>query len=169
MKQKFQKQLLSLCLFLLSAATLQSYAQRADYLYLYSPGGAEQSFSLDEIRKITFTEQNMQVHPSGGGVMSILYDNIARLTFASQEGSGIDVPLKEAVKIYFNAAENRVIIESPLLITAVSLYNLQGALLQCAAPQSLSTDMSLSGFPAGVYVVQVSNGQGVNVGKIIKN
>jgi hypothetical protein len=168
MQQKIQKHLLSLCL-LLSAATFQSHAQRADYMYLHSPGGGEQSFLLNDVRKITFMEQSMQVYPFSGGSMSVFYDNIAKLTFTQQEGNAIDAPLKEDVNIYFNPAENRVVIKSPSPITAVHLYNLQGALLQRATPQSLSTEMSLSSCLPGIYIVQVSNGRGVNVRKIIKN
>lgn len=166
-KIKKQKHLLPLCLLLLGA-TFQSHAQRADYMYLYSSGG-EQSFSLDEIQKITFTEQNMQVHLSSGSLTSISYDHIARLTFTPQAGSSMDVPVKEEVKIYYNPAGDRVVIESPLLITSVNLYNIQGVLLQQSAPQSLSVNMSLSTRPAGVYIVQVSNAQGVSVRKVIKN
>jgi hypothetical protein len=168
MKQKTKKHLLSLCL-LLSAATFQSHAQRADYMYLHSPGGGEQSFLLDDVRKITLTEQSMQVHPFSGASTSVFYDNIAKLTFTQQEGNAIDAPLKEDVRVYFNPVEDRLIIESPSPIAAVNLYNMQGVLVQRTAPQSLSAGISLSSCPAGVYVVQVSNGQGIKVRKIIKN
>jgi hypothetical protein len=167
MKQKNQKCLLLLCSLFLGIA-VQSRAQTADYMYVYAPAGTEQSFSLDDVQKITFTEQSMQVHTWSGSVAPILYDNIKKLTFTTQEGNGIATPSSNGVKVYLDGVANEVVIESPVEITSVNLFNTQGRLLQRMAPRSTSATASLSARPSGVYIVQVSNGQGVSVHKIIK-
>jgi hypothetical protein len=169
MKQKTQKQksLLLLCSLFMGIA-VQSHAQTADYMYVYASAGTRQSFSLDDVQKITFTEQTMQVHSPSGSAASILYDNIKKLTFTSQEGNDIVTPSSSGVKVYLDDAANEVIIESPVEITAVNLFNRQGTLLLYIALRSTSATVSLSARPSGVYIVQVSNGQGVYVHKILK-
>jgi helix-turn-helix protein len=110
----------------------------------------------------------MQVHSQSGSAASILYDNIKKLTFTSQEGNGIATPSSSGVKVYLNDMVGDVIIESLVEITSVNLFNMQGTVLQYIAPRSTSAKVSLSARPSGVYIVQVSNGQGVSVHKILK-
>jgi hypothetical protein len=169
MKQKIQKQkcLLLLCSLFMGIA-VQSYAQTADYMYVYAPAETRQSFSLNDVQKITFTEQSMQVHSQSGSAASIFYDSIKKLTFTSQEGNDIATPSSSGVKVYLDDAANEVVIESPVEITSVNLFNMQGTLLQRIASRSTSATASLSALPAGVYIVQVSNEQGVSVHKILK-
>jgi hypothetical protein len=149
--------------------TLPMYAQSVEYVDVHAPGGAVQSFELDGIRKITFTEQAISLHPVNNSVVSLLYDNVSALTFDTREGGNGIVPVPESgIHVYFDASSDNVVIKSTADITAVNLYNMQGVLFLRIAPQSLSASVSLSGCPAGVYIVQVADTQTKHVKKIIK-
>jgi hypothetical protein len=60
------------------------------------------------------------------------------------------------------------VIESTTDIREVRVCDAQGTLLQLVDNQQVTTIISLSALPAGVYVVRVVNGQGVHVSKIVK-
>jgi hypothetical protein len=175
MKRKTQKQrwLLPFCLFVMGTAA-QTSAQSADHLYVYSPNEPSQSFALDDICKITFTEQDIQVIPIIGSVASIFFDNIEKLTFTPQDDDGTFIsssviPSSSGVKVYLDPANHNVVVESPVEITTVSIFNLQGLLIKTVAPQSVSASISLPACPSGVYIVRTNNAQGTSVKKIIKN
>jgi hypothetical protein len=95
------------------------------------------------------------------------YANISTLTF-EDEGTGVSELSDIAVSITYRVADEQVLIESAQPLSSVRLYSLQGTLLQSLAPQSLSCTLSLSAYPAGIYIVQASSGQIINTQKIIK-
>ena len=157
---------LSLCL-LLAGMAMMSQAQTQGYLYVYAPGGQGTPFALENIKKITFTADAMQVSPASGSATTLVYANIARMMFEPGLISNDAIETASGIKVY--ASGGTVFIESPVEISTVNLYNLQGMLLQSVAPKSLSATL-LVGNQTGIYVVQVFGPQGVSVHKIlIKN
>ncbi len=142
-----------------------SHAQSGEWLYVYPLIGTEQSFVLDNLSKITFTEQGINLHPVNGNITALQYNNISAITFKSRTTSIVTVKRTD-IKL-FREADN-VIIESDTEIIAVRVYNLQGKLLQYLKNQSFSTTIFLSDCPAGLYIIQIVNGQGVSAHKIIK-
>jgi len=153
---------LSLCL-LLAGMAMMSQAQAQDYLYVYAPNGQGTPFALDNIQKIIFTADAMQVYLTSGSVTTFPYANVARLMFDPGSVGNETVETASDVKAY--ALGGSLFVESPVEMSTVNLYNLQGMLLQSVAPQSLSARLPL-GVQAGVYVVQVFNAKGVSVHKI---
>jgi len=150
---------------MLLLATVQPRAQSGDKLYVYAPDGTSKSFVLDNLQKITFTEQTINLIPVTGTVTAINFENVAVITF-KEKPVGIVTPVKKSdVKLYVEA--DKVRIESDADISAVKLYNLQGRLLKNQTVQSSSADISLSSCPAGIYIVQIF-GQETSVHKIIK-
>jgi hypothetical protein len=72
------------------------------------------------------------------------------------------------LKIYPNPVVDNVAIESPTAISEVRVFDAQGTLLQQVKSQAAKVSISLSAWPTGVYVLRITNGQGVSVSKIIK-
>jgi len=144
---------------------ITSHAQNAEYLYVYSPSKAEQSFALNDLSKITFTAQDVNLNMTNGTVTALSYGNISVITFKSTSTAINEVKNDSEVKVYFDASN--LMIASSSEITAVKVYNLQGLLLKNQTLQSLSASIPLT-CPKGVYIVQVINGQGLSIHKIIK-
>ena len=140
------------------------YAQ--EYLYVYAPNGQENSFAIDNIRKITFTGEAMSVLQTDGGAVQMPYSDISLLTFVPQIGSGTkEIKTNPGIKVYI--ADGTLFVESEEELTTISLYNMQGTLLQNTTPRSLTASLSLRNAPVGVYVVRILSRSGVSNYKII--
>jgi type IV secretory pathway TraG/TraD family ATPase VirD4 len=145
-------------------------------LYVQTANGAVQSFALNKVRKLTFTEEAMYVHPTSGSATSVPYTDIVKLAFApivgsapSDEPSAVAASAQDyGVKIYPNPTVDNVVIESTTDIREVRVFDAQGTLLQLVDNQQVTTTLSLSALPAGVYLVRIVNGQGVCISKIVK-
>ena len=126
-----------------------------DYLYVYAPNGAVQTFALNDLQKMTFTEQAVNLHLTNSSTSSLFYDNVSVITFEAKETSAIPEIVSD-LKVYRNG-EGAVVINSTEEINAVYLYNMQGALLQQLAPATTSANLPLSALPAGLYLVRVTD------------
>ena len=151
---------------LLAAAAVQLQAQAVDCLSVYTLGGTR-SVALDRIQKITFSVDDVNIVPSIGYAVQIPLDDVLKMTFEQKDF--IDVPEVEVdygVKVYSDG--NSLIVESATEISAVSLFDMQGRLLQSIAPGSLSAMLDFTASSVGVYVVLVANGQGTSAHKVVK-
>jgi carbon monoxide dehydrogenase subunit G len=72
------------------------------------------------------------------------------------------------VKVYPNPVVDKVVVESATDIREVEVFAAQGLLQLHVKPQATRVSLSLSALPAGVYVLRITNGQGVCVSKIVK-
>jgi len=145
---------------------ISSSAQAEERLYVYSTDGAVQSFVLDDLHKITLTEQDFNILPLTGNVTTFLYDNVSVITFKPKSEMAIPVIKTSGLKLFLETDNLRI--ESDTEMSAVKLYNLQGRLLTQQTMQSLSASISLSSYPASIYIVQIINQQGTSTHKIIK-
>ena len=160
------KRILFLFGILLAAVAVQLQAQVSDCLSVYTLSGT-QSFALDKIQKITFSDGDMNIAPITGDAARIALDNVLKMAFEQKDF--IDVPQVEVdygVKVYSDG--NSLIVESTTEISTVSLFDMQGRLLQSLASGSLSATLDFTASSAGVYVVLVSNGQGTSAHKVVK-
>ena len=168
MKQKMlNRKFLGLLFFLSMGVISQSYAQYANYLYVYAPGGSTQSLALDNIQKITFTSDELQVHSATEGITTVGYDNIAKLSFTLPPSS-VESPSHKTVKVYWEAFTDNVVVKSATSVSTVNIFDMRGVLLQCVQPQSPEAIIPMSAFPIGIYLLQVGNEEGVSIHKILK-
>ncbi len=65
-------------------------------------------------------------------------------------------------------ADDQLEVSAASPIESVAVYNLQGKLMLQFAPQTESVSLSLNSLPAGAYIVQAGNAEGVKTQKIIK-
>ena len=153
------------CIYFIAGTAVHIHAQNSGYLYVLAPNGQEQSFVLDNIRKITFTDETMLVHPLKGSATEMYYEDISKLLIErwriNNEAAAIDCD----AKVY--SSGGTLFIESSTELTTVNLYNRQGILLQSIAPESLSASLPLPSGQTDMYIVQVVSRKGMSVHKII--
>jgi hypothetical protein len=138
-------------------------AQADNYLYVHKTNGTTTAFNIDNLRKITFTENNLVVQLVTGSESPFAYNAVQKLTFEDYS-TGIK-PVEKNAEIYYNPSSESVHLTSDALIGNVAVYNLQGVMLKRTNVQSIQADISLSGIPAGIYIVKTA----IGVKKIVKN
>ena len=167
MKKNLIFVLMCLC-FSVGIPTGISAQEVGGYLYVYTPDGKGTPFAIDSIRKITFTDEAMNVFQVNGNLVQMPYSDIDKLTFESKLVSGYKVvEATPYIKVY--VTDRTLFIESQEELTAVSLYNMQGVLLQSITSRSLSACLPLQNIPAGIYIVQILSRSGVSVYKFINH
>jgi len=78
------------------------------------------------------------------------------------------------IKIYPNPTKNNITIESPLQAclpigkAVIEILNMQGQLIRSFTANSNKTNIDISAFPSGMYVVKVKTEKGVAVKKFVK-
>ena len=150
---------------LLVGAIIHTHAESSGNIYVYTPNGTEHSFVLDNIQKITFSEQNLKIYSVDGNSEDFAFSDISKLTFKSSDIGNETTIADPGVKVY--ASAGRLTVESPTEILLVKLFDIQGKLLQNIAPLSLSANIDLP-LSAGVYIVRIFNREGTSVHKFIK-
>jgi hypothetical protein len=157
----------SLCLLSLTVAAQQSTPS----LWIYAPDNSEKSFELEDIGKITFSSDAVQINLLSSANTSILFSDIAVMTFTRKAETGIENLTIDNIKVYMPDI-NSIMIESANAIESVMIYNLQGGVVgskYTLSGQSLSVQVPLTGCPKGIYIVKTKTKAGVFVKKIIKN
>lgn len=79
-----------------------------------------------------------------------------------------DFTADNSVKIYPNPVKDIISIEAGSTIQSVSLYDLQGRLLQTAVVNDATAKFDISSRAAGIYLLKVTTAKGVMAQKIIK-
>lgn len=69
--------------------------------------------------------------------------------------------------VYPSMTKDKVYISTTGFVSAVSVYNMQGALLQSNAGEI--SDLDLSGYPSGLYLIDIQTSTGRSIHKVIKN
>ena len=72
--------------------------------------------------------------------------------------------------IYPNPANDHISIETSVFITdaTISIYNIEGQLLTLQAMQEEKTDMDISSFAKGVYIIKVKTDHVIAINKFVK-
>jgi len=149
----------------LAGISAKTYAQETGaHLYIYAPNGQEKPFAINNIRKITFSGEAMNVYQVNGDAVQMLYNDIDMLMFKPWLISTIANITIPDIKVYIN--DGTLFVESQEELISVALYNVQGNILQKIMPGSLSANMSLRGVPTGIYIVRILSRSGVNTYKI---
>jgi hypothetical protein len=148
--------------------SLTAAAQSNDYLWVNKTDGSAQSFALDNLQKITFTDDDIVVTPLDAAAQTFAFAAVQTLTF---EDSPTEIQLPSATSqtslIYFHSQSKEVVIESTKTIGNVAIYDLVGRTVGALRATPLQTaTINVSHLPAGVYIVKTAD----NVKKLtIKN
>jgi SUMO ligase MMS21 Smc5/6 complex component len=78
-----------------------------------------------------------------------------------------DILNKEMLKIYPNPATNNITIEVPQP-AIIDITNIQGQIIKTLKTIGNKTNIDISAFPDGVYVVEMKTEKGIKVNKFMK-
>lgn len=143
---------------ILMLVAIVAMADTPKYLTLYA-GGKVKSYSISDIRKITFGEQtakNLELHLKGTSVT----DNYPYSTFEKGvfefEPSGVESVLadNDNLSVVYNAGSQEIIVSSLQEITSVVVYNLNGLVVEKSSPMTTEAVVSFADYASGIYVVK---------------
>ncbi len=140
------------------------------YLNLFSISSV-QSYLLDDVDKITFSDDVINVSMADQSTISVLYDNLDKLTFGENASLAIKTVKREldsSLSVYYQPSNQYVCIESSALIKSIGVYNTQGRIVLYTSPRAEITTISIEDLPSGLYIVRVDNGKAIKSQKIIK-
>ena len=149
---------------ILMLVAIVAMADTPKYLTLHG-GGKVKSYSISDIRKITFGKQtanNLEVYQKSKTTV----DNYPYSTFEKGifevEPSGVEDVLAEndALSIAYNAASQE--------ITAIVVCNLNGMVVEMSSPMTTEATVSLADYASGMYVVKAITATEAKTVKIIK-
>ncbi len=158
---------------ILMLVAIVAMADTPKYLTLYG-GGKVKSYSIGDIRKITFGKQtanNLEVYLKSNSTV----DNYPYSTFEKGifevEPSGVEDVLAEndALTITYNAGVQEITVSSSQEITAVVVCNLNGMVVEMSSPMTTETTVSLADCASGMYVVKAVTATSTQTQKIVKH
>ena len=154
--------------FWLLLAINAAYAQEA--LIVYKIGSSPTETALDNIQRITFSGNDMSVKPFEGDVDAYSLDNIAKITFGDIVITNVTPPPATDLEvIVYVTASGEIVIESPVAIQSLTLFNIDGKVLRVATVEAQCVaSLSVSTLLTGVYILQIKTQQGIITKKIIK-
>lgn len=152
-------------LFVVLAVTLNVRAQSEDKIYLYSPSGAVQIVDTNTLHKITFTEENINLHfdSPDDNIQTISYDTL--ISFKKKD-SGIE-DLKFG-NIHISMEPPYAMINGEDVIKSVSVYDLNGLLLINETVNAHTVTLSLETVGHGIYIICVFTQNKRHTFKIVK-
>ena len=161
----------NICSVVLAMGFLPVFADGYDYLWLHSPSEASaSSYALDNVQKITFGAEAMNLHLlSQPYPVAVAYGSSIKITFESGPMAVKDVATTAGISVCYDAATASVSVESPAPMKSVVVYNAHGMRVASFGQGELSTKVSLSSLPTGIYIVRADNGQENKTLKIVKH
>ena len=149
------------------------YAQSVvNYLNFHGTADSEdKSFLIDNIKKITFSEESMELIMENGQE-SMPYTNFSLITLTEVAiSSGVEETLTDGgdFVVKYNKSIQELEVCSSFPIISLQMYSLQGKLIKTISSQALLMHVSLADYPSGIYIMRVSNGKSVVSQKIVKH
>lgn len=148
-------------------------ADTPKYLTLHG-GGKVESYSISNIRKITFGKQtanNLEVYlKSKTTVDNYPYSTFEKGVFEVGT-SGVEVVLtdNDDLSIIYNAGLQEIKVSSSQEITAIVVCNLNGMVVEMLSPMTTEATVSLADYASGMYVVKAVTAIATQTQKIVKH
>jgi hypothetical protein len=160
-----KSKLLKITLLLFFFSTLTIHAQNK--LYIHEKGGATQSFALSEIKKMTFTEDNMFLARNEANTVSFFIKDIDYMGF--QSSVNILEKQTENFSIYPNPVTNNLTVEHTETIDDLKIFDMQGKIYLHLSPKKETVNIDMTSFAAGIYFLRIVSNDKINTSKVIKN
>ena len=147
-------------------------ADTPKYLTLHA-GGKVESYSISNIRKITFGKQtanNLEVYQKSKTTV----DNYPYSTFEKGifevEPSGVEGVMADNndLSVAYNSGTQEIMVSSSQEITAIVVCNLNGMVVEMLTPMTTDAIVSLADYASGMYVVKAITTTEAKTVKIIK-
>jgi hypothetical protein len=140
-------------------------------LYVYKTDGTPVTFTTAELQRVEFFNDDMAVYDKSEEETLIPYADLQYFTLKDPgQNTGLSEVTAASFDVYPNPAVDVLTVTSAQAITGLELSDLQGRQLQKLQPAGvLKADVSLTAYPAGVYLLRIIDEAGsVTVHKIIK-
>ena len=142
-----------------------------DKLFVFSKQSSiPVAYSLDDLNKITFSETGVKLWNTNWPT-EYVYDSFSVITFNENKQSNDikQIPVNDSnVSIVFDRSRNMICVKSEVLLSSVSVYDLQGRPVVKDYRSAYSYEMDLSSMPSGIFIIRVNGGGSVVSQKIIK-
>ena len=148
-------------------------ADTPKYLTLHA-GGKVESYSISNIRKITFGKQtanNLEVYQKSKTTV----DNYPYSTFEKGifevEPSGVEGVMADnnELSVAYNSGSQEIMVSSSQEITAIVVCNLNGMVVEMLTPMTTEATVSLADYASGMYVVKAVTATATQTQKIVKH
>ena len=148
-------------------------ADTPKYLTLHG-GGKVKSYSISDIRKITFGKQtanNLEVYQKSKTTV----DNYPYSTFEKGifevEPSGVEGVMADNndLSVAYNSGSQEIMVSSSQEITAIVVCNLNGMVVEMLTPMTTEATVSLADYASGMYVVKAVTATATQTQKIVKH
>lgn len=163
MKQKIKTGLTLLFAMLLMGS---AYAQSGK-LFVYGNDGSKQQFTTSEVQKLTFTENAMIVNKTDGTTFAVAFAGMQYFNLGDDATAIKPAPVKPEIAAWFDAS-GTLNVKSAAPMTSIALFNLQGLQLQKTAVDASEVSLTVTNCPAGIYLLQVMDGNGCYNCKVLK-
>ena len=149
-----------------------AFADNGNTLYYYAKSSTTaKSFSLDDLDKVTFTEDGLKLWKQTG-TQEIAFDDFLMFTFTEIEHPIVtNIESKAAerdVLVRYDSGSKTVMVESGCALNGVSIYDLQGRMVANTTTAGSNYHLSLSSVPAGIYLVKAQRDGETIVNKIVR-
>jgi len=167
MKKKLLKINLLLISFLL--ATVLPAQQK---VYINQKSGTKVSYVLQDIRKITFSSNNLVVNKKTGSSDSYLLNNIRCMSFVDISTEVKPLAEEGKVLLFPNPVENVLNIQLPSEVSSgiIQIISLNGSIVHsetiCCKRDAFQVEVS--SLPKGLYVCKISTEAGIKTIKFNK-
>ena len=142
-----------------------------DKLFVFSKQSSiPVAYSLDDLNKITFSETGVKLWNTNWPT-EYVYDSFSVITFNENKQSNDikQIPVNDSnVSIVFDRSRNMICVKSEVLLSSVSVYDLQGRPVVKDYRSAYSYEMDLSSMSSGIFIIRVNGGGSVVSQKIIK-
>ncbi len=149
-------------------------ADTPKYLTLHA-GGKVESYSISNIRKITFGKQtanNLEVYQkTKTTVDNYPYSVFEKGTF-EVDPSGVEGVLtdnNDDLSVVYNSGSQEIMVSSSQEITMIIVYNLNGVVVEMLFPMATEAVVSLANCTSGMYVVKAVTATATQIQKIVKH
>lgn len=117
-----------------------------DYLNVEKSDASVESVKLEEVQKITFSENNLLIHTTEG-ILTFPLTEMGRITFTDQPTSVDELSDSSPSMMTVN---NRLVVKGE---GTLFVYNLAGNLVSVAVVKG-AAELSTHSLPAGTYIVR---------------
>lgn len=134
------------------AVCSMAWADSFSFLTVAGSDNSEQSFTLSEIDKITFSENNMVVHMTDGSQQTVALPGLSRMFFSNQ-AAGIELASSEQPSMRM---ADGVLTVSRQGGAHIVLYDVKGNVVKQVKSGDAEISFNLRGLGKGVYIVRVN-------------
>lgn len=136
-------------------------------VYVYNDAAGEPVQAFTGIRKITFSENAMQVMAADGTSSEVLFTDFHYFTFVEKENSGIAASEVSGAVVFLGNG-NHLSVASDKVINRIEMFSASGNKVADDTPMSGLYECSIETCPMGLYIVKVTVGEHQEYHKIIK-